>query len=133
SAGAGGTGGLTGPAFHMESSIVANNTAAGVETDIGTLADGISGTRNLIMASNVPPPADTIGDDPMLGPLQDNGGLSPTHALLPDSPAIDHGSASVEDKFDQRFKPRVSNFVPDIGAFELEETLFSNGFEPPVD
>ena len=28
----------------------------------------------------------------MLGPLQDNGGLTQTHALLPGSPAIDHGN-----------------------------------------
>ena len=34
-----------------------------------------------------------VGVDPRLGPLQDNGGRSQTHALLSDSPAIDTGSA----------------------------------------
>src|SRR5262249_20072644 len=29
--------------------------------------------------------------DPLLGPLQDNGGLTRTHALLPGSPALDAG------------------------------------------
>jgi hypothetical protein len=33
-------------------------------------------------------PGDQINTDPMLGPLQDNGGSTLTHALLPGSPAI---------------------------------------------
>ena len=43
----------------------------------GGLIDGVNGNR--------------IGIDPLLGPLQDNGGRSHTHALLPGSPAIDAG------------------------------------------
>lgn len=38
---------------------------------------------------------DQINTDPMLGPLQDNGGPTLTHALLPGSPAIDHGASEV--------------------------------------
>ena len=34
-------------------------------------------------------PGDQINTDPMLGPLQDNGGATFTHELLPRSPAID--------------------------------------------
>src|SRR5436190_1834068 len=34
-------------------------------------------------------PGDQINTDPLLGPLQDNGGPTFTHALLPNSPAID--------------------------------------------
>jgi len=34
-------------------------------------------------------PGDQINTDPLLGPLQDNGGPTFTHALLPGSPAID--------------------------------------------
>jgi hypothetical protein len=37
-------------------------------------------------------PGDQINTDPMLGPLQDNGGPTFTHALLPGSPAIDAGN-----------------------------------------
>ena len=33
-----------------------------------------------------------ISDAPLLGELLDNGGPTPTHALLIGSPAIDHGS-----------------------------------------
>ena len=36
-------------------------------------------------------PGDQINTDPMLGPLQDNGGPTFTHALLPGSPGIDAG------------------------------------------
>ena len=36
-------------------------------------------------------PGDQINTDPTLGPLQDNGGPTFTHALLPGSPAIDAG------------------------------------------
>ena len=34
--------------------------------------------------------------NPLLSPLQFNGGYTPTHALLPGSPAIDHGSTLVD-------------------------------------
>ena len=38
-------------------------------------------------------PGDQINTDPLLGPLQDNGGPTFTHELLPGSPAIDAGDA----------------------------------------
>src|SRR6266581_2106161 len=39
-------------------------------------------------------PGDQINTNPLLGPLQDNGGPTFTHALLPGSPAIDAGDPS---------------------------------------
>ncbi|MBI3851466.1 MAG: CSLREA domain-containing protein [Verrucomicrobia bacterium] len=68
------------------------------------------------------------GQDPLLGPLADNGGPTPTHALLPGSPAIDHGSSGGLAT-DQRGQPRPFNFpayfdaddASDIGAYELQE------------
>ena len=39
-------------------------------------------------------PGDQINTDPLLGPLQDNGGSTFTHALLKGSPAIDAGDPS---------------------------------------
>jgi len=67
------------------------------------------------------------GKDPLLGPLADNGGPTPTHALLPGSPAIDHGSSG-DLATDQRGKLRPCNFASisdtddgsDIGAYELQ-------------
>jgi hypothetical protein len=55
---------------------------------------------------------------PGLGPLQDNGGPTPTHALLPGSPAIDAGSTAGCPPTDQRGVTRPKNLVCDIGAFE---------------
>ena len=75
-----------------------------------------------------------IGADPILGSLQDNGGLTLTHALLVGSPAIDAGSnaqALDADNFplesDQRGEgfPRLidgnrdGTITVDIGAFEV--------------
>jgi hypothetical protein len=59
--------------------------------------------------------------DPMLGPLQDNGGPTPTMALLPESPAIDSGSLT-DSEWDQRGPgyPRLVNGATDIGAYEVQ-------------
>ena len=66
-----------------------------------------------------------IGQDPLLGPLQDNGGPTQTQALLADSPAIDAGDPSgcADDlgaalTTDQRGFPRPVNGLCDMGAFE---------------
>jgi hypothetical protein len=64
--------------------------------------------------------------DPMLGPLTDNGGDTLTHALLPDSPAVDTVPApACSIAFDQCGQPRpvqVGSGQPtcDIGAFESQ-------------
>src|SRR5207237_6036332 len=65
-----------------------------------------------------------INTDPMLGPLQDNGGPTFTHALLPASPAIDTGDPNFTPPpfFDQRGPgfDRVVNGRIDIGSFEVQ-------------
>jgi hypothetical protein len=72
---------------------------------------------------------DQINTDPRLGPLQDNGGPSFTHALLADSLAIDAGNPNVNPNefqqplvYDQRGFgfDRVKNGRSDIGAFEVQ-------------
>jgi hypothetical protein len=69
-------------------------------------------------------PGDQINTDPMLGPLQDNGGPTFTHALLPGSPAINAGDPSFTPPpfYDQRGSPfhRVVNGRIDIGSFEVQ-------------
>ena len=74
---------------------------------------------------------DQINTDPMLGPLKDNGGPTPTHAPLINSPAIDQGKRdaipALTTNFDQRglarpvSDPNVVNFADgsDIGAVEI--------------
>jgi hypothetical protein len=68
---------------------------------------------------------DQINIDPILGPLQDNGGPTFTHALSPASPAIDAGdrSFSPPPDYDQRgpgFDRVVGGHI-DIGSFEVQE------------
>jgi hypothetical protein len=82
--------------------------------------------------------ADQINTDPMLGPLQDNGGPTLTHALLCGSPAIDRGKNFSGSAIDQRGLPRtfddpfIANAVDgdstDIGAFEVQQVCD----RPPV-
>jgi hypothetical protein len=87
---------------------------------------------NLIQNTNAclitgPSTHNIYGKDPLLGPLADNGGPTPTHALLPGSPAIDQGSSGGLTT-DQRGQPRIFNFPTyfdaddgsDIGAYELQ-------------
>ncbi len=75
---------------------------------------------------------DKLNTDPMLGPLQDNGGPTFTQALLPGSPAIDAGDPNFNPppSFDQRGTGylRVFNGRIDMGAFEAQAP--SN--HPPV-
>src|SRR5262249_44885501 len=47
-------------------------------------------------------PTDLLDADPLLGPLQDNGGPTLTHALLPGSPALDAGDPDQLGTTDQR-------------------------------
>jgi len=69
-------------------------------------------------------PGDQINTNPLLGPLQDNGGPTFTHELLPDSPAINAGDPSFTPPpfFDQRGPGfnRVVNGRIDKGSFEVQ-------------
>ncbi len=62
-------------------------------------------------------PSDIRNTDPLIGPLQDNGGSTFTHALLPGSPAINAGSNVASPAIDQRGFLRLG--LHDIGAFEF--------------
>ncbi len=81
----------------------------------------------------------TAGDiknsDPLLAQLAGNGSVTPTHALLPGSAALDHGINPLGLKTDQRGLgfPRTTGADVDIGAFEgvQVDKIFANGFEVP--
>ena len=57
--------------------------------------------------------------EPKLGPLQDNGGSTPTMALPPDSPAVNAGDETNCTAVDQRGITRPQGSHCDVGAFEL--------------
>jgi CSLREA domain-containing protein len=75
--------------------------------------------------------------NPLLGPLQDNGGATFTQALLPGSPAIDAGNPAAPGSSDtacpatdQRGVARPQGAACDIGAFEVDG--LPPGNNPPV-
>ena len=65
---------------------------------------------------------DLLNVDPQLGPLQNNGGPTPTMALMAGSPAIDAGDNSGAPAYDQRGAgfARIVGVAIDIGAFEVQ-------------
>ena len=118
---------------NITSSIVLrNNTDTGVPSITSNSEQGItSGGNNLIGdGGNIDGfvDSDLVGTaenpiDPQLGEIQDNGGTTPTIALLDGSPAIDAGSNPDSIVNDQRgvgFDRTVGNGI-DIGAFEVQD------------
>jgi hypothetical protein len=77
---------------------------------------------------------DLLNVNPLLGPLQDNGGPTQTMALLPGSPAIDAGDNTDAPLWDQRGAPfrRVVNGVIDIGAFEVQARGYGRPSRQPL-
>jgi hypothetical protein len=96
----------------LKNSIVANNGSQDANTPVTSLGYNIDSGNTLGLAG----PGDLSNTDPMLGPLQNNGGLTATHALLAGSPAINAGSAVGAPAIDQRGAARDAS--PDIGAYE---------------
>lgn len=115
-----------------------NTILAGTRDSFGNLKADCSGTLTLAGYNLIQNPAtclvggDTTGYlanvDPLLGTLQNNGGPSPTHALLAASPARNAGNpggctdhAGVSLQFDQRGSPAARSQAGrcDLGAYEL--------------
>lgn len=111
--------------------IVAGNTAAedifnagqlyGPATIIRTGANIIQSITNGEYASDTGPAAITA--DPLLAPLGDYGGPTPTLALRPGSPARNASTGSTAT-VDQRGYPSAG--VPDIGAYEAGNAHLTN-------
>jgi hypothetical protein len=119
--------------------ILAGNTA-GTSPDINStlhsqghnlIGDGTGGSGY--------DPTDLVGTsanpiDPLLGPLQDNGGPTQTMALLDGSPALGAGDPTNAPDWDQRGPgfPRVVNGAIDIGAFETQDNSPTSAARPLV-
>jgi len=103
---------------HASANIYNNSTGVVMSLGYNLSSDDASG----ILTG----PGDRIGTNPMLGPLQNNGGHTLTHALLPGSRAIDAGNPNFKPPpfFDQRGPGfhRVVNGRIDIGSFEVQAT-----------
>ena len=110
----------------LGNTIIALNRTAGASPAVSNCAGGggdavISLGHNLDEGSdcNFTAATDLRDTDPLLGPLQDNGGQLDTRALLLGSPAIDTGDAAACPATDARGIARPSGAGCDIGAFEF--------------
>jgi hypothetical protein len=105
----------------LRNTIVAGNTSVSVGPDVkGTVfsfgynligvRDGSSGWASTDRTGTAANPI-----DPRLGPLQDNGGPTPTHAVLAGSPAVGAGDGDLAYSLDQRGTHRSAG-PPTVGA-----------------
>lgn len=89
----------------------------------------VSGSTSPVVSYSViqdgyPGGKDIITDDPLLGPLADNGGFTMTHALRFGSAAIDTGICATGVTTDQRGVVRPIGSGCDIGAVEYQPMIF---------
>ncbi len=145
-----------GAPVRIDDTIVAGNTQGISRSDVQGALDpaslynligdgtGMTGVQAGILGNQVG--SATAAIDPRLAPLANNGGHTPTMALLPDSPAIDAGDPNYSGPatFDQRgpgFSRLLENSV-DIGSFEVKGAFVSgtftldlngNGVQDPAD
>ena len=118
----------------LENSIIAGNFDTPNNNGVGSISPDISGaargnannlvgsiqgriidTEVAIAAESIGEGSDIISTAPGLGPLQDNGGITLTHALLPGSPAINGGDNNkvlreTSIDFDDDGRPTILNF-----------------------
>jgi CSLREA domain-containing protein len=129
--------------------IVAGNTAAifGNEivgnyftrfTSVGGNLVGDSPGDSVIFPGLTYQPTDIRDTNPLLGALQNNGGTTPTRALLAGSPIIDKGLNSLVSPLAPNFDQRGTGFARirdgngdgtatvDIGAFEVQTVNVTN-------
>lgn len=123
-----------GPAsIHFENSILAGNTATANSQDCFKSPASVVTSTGYNLFGDVtdcpipgPQPGDQVVTDPKLEALGDNGGPTPTHLPMNDSPAVNGGNpAGCKDADgnlltqDQRGQPRPVGGNCDIGAVEL--------------
>jgi hypothetical protein len=87
----------------------------------GTNTATVSGSHNLVMSSQgtINPGVITLTADPNLGPLQNNGGLTPTMLPLAGSPVLGAGDPTLAPSTDQRGQPRPDSGPADLGAVQV--------------
>lgn len=113
--------------LHITNTIIADSSAGG---DCHNTGGGTIGTnKNNLVEDNSCTPA--ISGDPILGPLTDNGGPTPTMELLQipnKSPAINAGDNAACPLVDQRGVTRPDSWACDIGAYEATYIPYATDF-----
>ena len=111
-------------AHNIRNTILSNNTnsigSSNCYQTFVSLGHNISSDGN---CSNFNQTGDMQNTDPLLSPLQDNGGPTMTHMLLAGSPAMDAGDPINFPATDQRGVARPGGSGPDIGAVEWNEHM----------
>lgn len=113
SGGGGGISNSDAGTLKYRNTVVAGSPGGGDCLSSGAIGENI---HNLVQDGSCSP---LLTGDPRLDALADNGGPTETHALLPDSPAIDAGDPATCPATDQRGEAR-DDWACDIGAFELK-------------
>jgi hypothetical protein len=119
----------------LKNTILVNNTSGGTLLNCqGAIA---SAGHNVDSGASCPAtgPGDRQNTNPLLGPLRDNGGPTPTHLPLAGSPVVDTGDNAGCPTTDQRGIPRPLDgtggpVTCDIGAVEVLPRLIATGVGP---
>ncbi len=109
-----------GNVLNLKNTILANNTVNNCSLRLTSQGSNLSSDGSCAAAFTQP--GDLNNTNPLLGPLQNNGGFTPTQALQTGSPAIDAVTAGncPPPSTDQRGVSRPQGPRCDIGAFELQ-------------
>ena len=112
-----------GSQFILTNSIIAANKKQSCSGPITSLGGNLDSGASCGFSA----PADQsgVGDPGLAKKIADNGGATPTHALLPGSPAVDFADDAACPATDQRGlgrfdDPSVDGTLCDAGAFELQ-------------
>ncbi len=99
--------------------ILADNNGGNCEGTITSLGHNLDNRTTCGFAG----PGDISNLNAILGPLQNNGGSTKTHALANNSPALEAGDDAACQLTDQRGITRPQGMHCDMGAFETENPV----------
>lgn len=112
----------------FSNTIIAGNDAASANDCYGAALSGgynltLDGSGCPLVETDITVSANVIYSEVLSETLADNGGPTPTHALLPYSPAINAADNNTCEAADQRGFTRPQSFACDIGAFEMQSDI----------
>ena len=105
----------------LRNTVVASGSPSNCDKGVTSNGHNLESTNSCGLVAG----GDLVNTSPKLRPLENNGGATRTHALYPNSPAVDQGTNSGCPATDQRGFPRPidgnndGSVICDIGAYEL--------------